>query len=199
MTSSGQGCAAFPRPNTLDYRHHSTTLLGCQLITHEQLKSAIHYDPATGIFKWLTDKRHGRNNAFLARKSGEIAGFRGSHGYWYIVIDQLRHAAHRWAWFYMTGTFPSKEQDIDHINGTRDDNRWPNLRLVTRSENMQNLKGPHKDNSTGFLGVEKKRNKFSARICIDGHKRSLGSFYTAQEAHQAYLTEKRKIHGKGTL
>ncbi len=81
----------------------------------------------------------------------------------------------------------------------RADNRWVNIRIVTRSENMQNMKFPHKDSSTGFLGVERKRDKFSARICINGRKLSLGSFETPELAHEAYINAKRKIHKMGTL
>ena len=169
------------------------------MITHEQLKQLIHYDPATGSFTRLVDQRHGRNKAFLAVKAGDVAGFHGSYGYLYFVVDKTRMSSHRWAWFYMTGERLLRHMDIDHINGVRDDNRWANLRLASRSENMQNMKAAHSDSQTGFLGVERKREKFSARICLNGKRYSIGSFDTAELAHSAYLQAKRKLHPRSEL
>jgi hypothetical protein len=169
------------------------------MITQERLKELVAYDPVTGIFTWTKDRRAGRNNAFLVAKAGERAGFGGGYGYRYILIETRREPEHRWACLYMLGEFPAKGIDIDHINGHRADNSWANIRRVTRSENMQNLKGAHKDSMTGWLGVERKRGKFAARICINRKKLSLGCYDTPEQAHAAYLTEKRKIHEKGTL
>ena len=42
---------------------------------------------------------------------------------------------HRLAFFLMEGRWPS---EIDHINGDKSDNRWSNLREVTRSQNSMN-------------------------------------------------------------
>src|SRR3972149_955610 len=97
----------------------------------------------------------------------------------------------------MMGEFP--KGDIDHINGDRADNRIGNLRATSRSENMQNLKEAHKDNCTGHLGVFKKRHRFGAQIMVDGVKHKLGIYDTPQEAHEAYLEAKRKLHPAGVL
>lgn len=97
----------------------------------------------------------------------------------------------------MTGELP--EHDVDHENGNRIDNRWHNLRKVTRGQNMQNLKGAHKDNSTGLLGVMRHRDNYQARIMKDGIKHYLGDFDTAESAHKAYLAAKRQLHEMGTL
>ena len=162
-----------------------------------RIKELFHYDPDTGIFTWRKDIRVGRNKAFVTARAGAVAGFKSGWGYWALSVDNVRTSGHRMAWIYMTGELPPG--DIDHINGDREDNRWANLRKATRSVNMQNLKGPHADSTTGYLGVEKKRNKFAARICLDGKKTNLGVYDTAEQAHAVYLNAKRKLHEGNTL
>ena len=57
----------------------------------------------------------------------------------------------------MDGQFPQNE--TDHINGEREDNRWDNLRSVDAGENSKNTK-KRSDNTSGIQGVHwAKRNK----------------------------------------
>ena len=118
----------------------------------------------------------------------------------YIVIrcfGRLYHA-HRLAWLLTHGAWPAG--DIDHINGIRTDNRIANLRDVSRSVNQQNLKTARRDNQTGLLGVKKTRcGTFEARINLNGRYVHLGTFPAAAEAHQAYITAKRKHHEGCTI
>jgi hypothetical protein len=92
----------------------------------------------------------------------------------------------------------TKFEDVDHINGIRDDNRIENLRNVSRSINLQNKRKPHSNNSTGFLGVTRHKGQFCARITLDGKSTWLGTFKTPQEAGDAYFRAKRSIH-KGAV
>jgi hypothetical protein len=43
------------------------------------------------------------------------------------------------------------------------------------------------------------RNRFVARIQVDGVYKHIGCFATAEKAHEAYLAAKRKLHPFGTL
>lgn len=90
---------------------------------------------------------------------------------------------------------------IDHINGNVSDNRIENLRAVTALVNQQNQRKPHSRNSSGFLGVtyRKDLNKYVARIRFDGKRKNIGLFKTAEEAHKAYIDEKRKHHEGCTI
>lgn len=101
---------------------------------------------------------------------------------------------HRVIWLMHYGSFPTME--LDHINGVRDDNRLENLRQVTRSQNIQNLKRARSDNSNGLLGVSYKKpnKKWAAAIQKDGKKIHIGLYATAQEAHEAYMQVKDSIH-----
>jgi hypothetical protein len=73
---------------------------------------------------------------------------------------------------------------VDHIDGNTLNNQRANLRCVTRSRNMSNslFKPPH-----GYPGVYKKRNNYWwSEIIVDGHRKRLGRFSTAEDAAKAY-------------
>ena len=78
---------------------------------------------------------------------------------------------------------PPTDMDVDHINHDKSDNRKSNLRIATRSQNMANREYPNK---TGYRGVvELPTGKFIAQI----NNEYIGSYETAQQAHEAYTSE----------
>jgi hypothetical protein len=98
---------------------------------------------------------------------------------------------HRLVWFahnqYWDIWDTSRDNSIDHKNNNRSDNRYENLRLATHKENKQNqnVKGYTWNNTYG---------KFQAQIMIDGKNKYIGLYDTEEEAHEAYLAEKRILH-----
>lgn len=149
------------------------------MITAERLRSVLSYDTESGTFSLPT--------------------FKNSIGYMRICVDGRRYLAHRVAWMYVHGVWPSSL--IDHINGDRADNRLCNLRDVSQSVNQQNVTRPRKHGTSGFLGVTlcKSTGRWAARIRINGKKVSLGRFDTPERAYAAYVTAKRKHHEGNTL
>ena len=81
---------------------------------------------------------------------------------------------------------------IDHINQDGLDNRWENLRKVTKSENNINSPG-HKRRKSRFKGVYKRRNRYEVQVRRNGKIYSApGSYATeeeAAEAHKALVTK----------
>lgn len=75
-----------------------------------------------------------------------------------------------------------KDMQVDHINGNTLDNRKKNLRICSLAENCRNVRTQRNLPK----GVHKKRNKFRARIKINGTLQSLGYFKTPEEAARAY-------------
>jgi len=129
-------------------------------------------------------------------KRGQLAGTVRPDGYMQVCVDGKLYLAHRVLWLMRTGAWPVGE--IDHINGDKTDNSPSNLREVSKSGNMQNIRQAFSSNSsTGLLGVsvEKKTGKFYARICVDGKQKTLGTFDCPKDAHVAYLDAKRRLHG----
>lgn len=155
-------------------------------LTHSRLLSLLTYDPETGLFSWNVTR--GRSNA------GSTAGSPHARGYLSIRVDLGRYLAHRLAWFYVHGEWP--ENQIDHINGIRTDNRIANLRDVTASVNQQNQRRGQSGGKTGLLGVSlfKRTGRYKSEIRHFCETKYLGYFDTAQEAHEAYLKAKRELH-----
>lgn len=149
------------------------------MLTQEKLKQLLHYDPATGRFRWLVN----RSRSALA---GTEAGTVHPNGYVYVKVLGRSYRAHRLAWLYMTGKWPRRQ--IDHRNRDRADNRWKNLRLATQSQNIAN-RGARADNALGVRGVRRHGNKFSAKINVNGKRKYLGLFATVEEAASAYKAE----------
>lgn len=159
------------------------------MITQKELKRIINYDPSTGIFTWKISPRYNIN-------MGDIAGSIDGKGYVRLKISGSIYSGHRLAWFYMLGCWPT---EIDHRNCCKTDNRYVNLRDVPHKENMQNRHSAPANSTTGALGVHVSRDKFVARIKVDGRTRHIGVYNTIREASAAFINVKRALHPGNTL
>lgn len=163
------------------------------MITQDRLKELVTYDASTGLFfrrVWTNGVKD------MDKPMGSI----DSKGYMWASVDGKIHRLHRLAILYVTGTMPDRTLDVDHRDMDRTNNRFANLRIVTRVVNMQNKQRPSANNKSGFLGVymHKQLGRFTAQIRINGKNTHLGMFDTPEQAHQAYIEAKRKHH-KGNL
>jgi len=166
-------------------------------LTADELTGLLIYDPRTGVFtRRVARGRHGRH------KAGEVAGhLNGSDGYIAIRLNETLYLAHRLAWLYMTGEWPTLQ--IDHKNLQRSDNRWENLREASHGENVVNSPA-RKNNTIGLKGVslltQAKRwnmtRPYRARITVDRKVIELGRFSTAEEAHATYMDASKKYFGE---
>lgn len=128
----------------------------------------LAYCSDTGDFTWLT-KRKG------VRFVGQVAGTKLKSGYLQIRYDGNFYLAHRLAFLFVTGEFPHK--NVDHINGVPHDNRFFNLRDVSQSQNLKNMKR-YKTNKSGTSGVHfcKSDKVWLAYVFDKGKQYNLGRF-----------------------
>lgn len=166
--------------------------MAIDILTQDQLKSQLDYNPQTGVF---TRKVHLSNFAKNKKTIGKYY-----KGYHYISVLNKQYLAHRLAWLYVTGEWPKNH--IDHIDGNRANNKFDNLRDVTNAENHQNIYKANSNNKNGLLGASqsnKRYKKYQARIKHNYKTYCLGTYDTPEEAHLAYVKAKRQIHEFGHL
>lgn len=168
-------------------------------ITQARLFRLFDYSTETGIFTWRSDGRCGRGRTIV--RAGCEAGTTHSSGrYRAINLDGKPVLVHRLAWLYVHGVWPKNH--IDHINGNGLDNRIANLRDVSRSVNLQNMRQAMRDKKHGTLiGAmwHEGTQKWRALIRVNRRQKSLEYFATEQLAHEAYVASKRKFHEGCTI
>ena len=152
----------------------------------QELSEWLAYSPETGEFTWL--KTSGKGYA------GRIAGTRHAKGYITISVRGRMMLAHRVAWLFVNGKWPS--QQIDHVNGDKADNRIANLREATNAQNHCN-RGPQKNNTSGVKGVYwfKPNRQWKAQIQVGGKQITLGYFHEFDAAVRCRKEAERKYQG----
>lgn len=93
----------------------------------------------------------------------------------------------------MLGIEVPEGMQIDHINGTKLDNRRENLRVCTGEENCRTKRRP---NPCGFRGVSERPNgKYQASIRNGKSRHYLGVYDTPQEASAAFQGAAKVLYG----
>jgi len=111
------------------------------MITQAKLKELLTYHPDTGLFYW---KRPGKGRQF-----GKPISNISPHGYLRIKLEYQNYQAHRLAWCWVYGVFPT---ELDHKDGNKLNNKIENLRIATRNQNAAN-RGVMANNTSGHRGV----------------------------------------------
>lgn len=162
--------------------------------------------------KGLCGTHHGQMRSFgeIRKKIGEHHGLSGTPEYlaWENMKARCLRVSHpcyhlyggrgitvceRWVdsvlkFYEDMGPRPGKGYSIERIDNDKGYYK-ENCKWATQSE--QNLNKRYKVPNTGYHGVVKMRDKFQARIGINGVKYHLGTFKTAKEAHDVYENVKK--------
>ena len=133
-------------------------------MTIERLNELFIVDFLAGTLHWRVSRG--------GLKAGDRAGAVEEKGYRRVLVDGRKLYEHRIIVSMIEGRMLGDDEQVDHENGVRDDNRITNLRIVTTSENQRN----QRVNRYGLpVGVswEKRRKKWQASIRIDGRVRPI--------------------------
>lgn len=157
------------------------------MLTAERVREVLSYDPETGVFVW----KQSRGKA----KAGSVAGSKNSDGYLLIGLDREHPSAHRLAWLYVYGEWPTGH--LDHIDCNKTNNAIGNLRIADGAQNATNKK-INATNTSGFKGVHFNLHAGRWRSILKSRGTSyfLGYFDTPEAAHAAYCAKAAEIHGE---
>jgi hypothetical protein len=130
----------------------------------------------------LTGKIYGvRDNKEITSKN--------NNGYLYIQISinskRFILLAHHFSWYIVNNQIV---EQIDHIDGNRENNKINNLRAVTNQQNSFNRK------HIKGCSYHKRDKIWQSGIGINGKRIHLGTYNTEEEAHRSYLDAKKKYH-----
>jgi len=157
------------------------------MLTQEHLKSKLHYDPDTGIFRWVNSEAHTKAN-------GSVAGWHSGKGMLRISLNSKNYLLHRLAWFYVHGYWPKQ---IDHINGDRGDNRLANLREADNSQNQAN-QAAKPNNKLGIRGIHQRKGSFIVQLRKKDIKvRKV--FRSLEEAKVFAMNTSLELHGEFSI
>jgi hypothetical protein len=125
--------------------------------------------------------------------ANSICGRIDTSGHRQITINNRSYLAHRIAIFIKNGSWPKNQ--IDHINGNKDDNRIINLRECSASQNQQNSK-KRIDNKSGVKGVSwhNGRKNWVCQLQINKKKIHVGEYKKFEDAVSAIKIAREKIH-----
>lgn len=152
------------------------------LINAEKVREILSYNAENGEFRWIS-KRSNRVN------KNDVSGCVLPSGYISIGIkigkNSYAFRAHRLAWLYVHGFWPSKS--LDHIDRNKLNNSILNLREASGTENNRNRK-KSANASSKYMGVYwcKLQKKWRARITVERKLCLMGYFDTEEEAALAY-------------
>ena len=125
-----------------------------------------------------------QDGQLIRTKTGKVCGTKDRQGYLvYNVSRGNQFKVHRLIWKLVYGTDP---RIVDHINGDKQDNRIENLRDGTLADNNRGFcAGRKRDLPMGV--VQSSSGRYMARLRYANTTKSLGTYDTPEQAHQAYL------------
>jgi hypothetical protein len=198
----GPGGCTLDRPKPAE----GTRQMDESILSPEILRKILRYEPETGRLFWLRrdveffeDGKHSAHHT-CAKWNGTYAAteaFTANDGVGYkrSTIFGKQYRAHRVGWCIAFGYWP--EQQIDHINGDRSDNRLCNLREASNAQNQHNRKSM-RGSSSEYLGVcwSSACQKWAARIRHGEKNVHIGIFQCEHDAALAYNFVASEIRGE---
>jgi hypothetical protein len=127
---------------------------------------------------------------YIYNRYGKISQSTSTKGYIKICLSfkgkKHQLSAHHFAWFCINNN--CEFEQLDHINGVKNDNRICNLRNVNNQQNQFNQK-----NVKGY-SYHKPLNKWRAYIRLNYKLIHLGYYDLKTDARNSYLKAKNKYH-----
>ena len=152
-------------------------------ITQEQVKSLFYYEDGELYFR---DESGNKGKPLPAN-------YVSKNSYKRVNIDGVRYRQHRIIYLYHHGVLP---EEVDHINGIKNDNRIENLRDAN-GRNSWNT-GIISTNKTGHKGVyvDTRTGKYRGQVKHEGKKYSTKRYAILEDAIKATRELRELLHGE---
>lgn len=124
--------------------------MSSRIYTQETMNQV--YEKESWLY-WNIDKNYN------ALKNSLAGCLDKSSGYYKVIINRKSYYNHRILYQIYHNVILKPNEEIDHINGIKTDNRKENLRISTRSENCCNRLAGKNNKSTGHKNIFKITNK----------------------------------------
>lgn len=133
--------------------------------------------------------------AWNAQWSGFRAGSPTKNGYRSVILDQERYLEHRLI-FHMMVQPLTVNQEVDHENTKRSNNRWQNLRASTHAQNAANQPGRRANGGLPkHVYWSKLEQKYKVRLRAGGNVHCIGTYADLGEATAAAEAARDRLHG----
>lgn len=138
------------------------------------------------LFKYVDGELVRRIGTSTRAKTGSISGSKHPTSYKITKVDGVVYYNHRIVWLYFYGYIP--ENNIDHVDRDKLNNKIENLREVSQSCNVRNTGVPINNTST-VKGVPliTKTGNWRSYIKINGGQKHLGTYCEMVNAVAARL------------
>lgn len=152
-------------------------------LTQEQYTIIDAIDADLAELKWCAHRHHTRG--FYADRETRASGKRTTAKLHRIILSRILNRA------------LSSDEQCDHINLDKLDNRRGNLRLATRTQNKANSP-KYSNNKSGYKGVSwsNSNKKWHAQIRNNNKVINLGFFDDPKDAYEAYCKTAEQLFGE---
>lgn len=154
-------------------------------LNQNQTATVSEVDADLANFKWFVDSRGNKRTQYATRTTRIGMTNRRK-----LTIKMHKVISER-----ELGRSLLVSEQIDHIDGNGLNNCRDNLRVVSNLQNAANQR-KSKNNTSGYKGVSRNKNgRYTAHIRCNWIQHHLGTFATAEEAHEAYKKAAVELFG----